>query len=225
MIYKVKEVPTPWAQAQNHDQIIVEGRKLLIAAGITEPMQILKALAHMIWASGWRQDTANYNTHKIKVGSWWDGPVYTDATWEEHNGVPYYDPKATWRSYSSFTEGIKGYLALLDRPHMKGAKEAFYNPAISIETFADELEAAHYWSAGKADEGAIFASMARRIINTLERYGVPLGIQNDSSQPQRPAMARAIQNPRTIAPAMGVGIGGGLAIKGLLWWVLKKKKR
>jgi hypothetical protein len=222
----VKETPPPWAPAQDHDKIIVEGYKLLIAAGITEPMQLLKALAHMIWASGWRQDTANYNTHKIRVGSWWDGPVYLDPTYEEDRaGQVYFDPKAHWRSYNSFTEGIHNYLALLDRPHMKKARAAFYNPAVSVGGFADALEESNYWTAGSADEGAIFESMARRIINTLERYDIPLGVKKNVSHRQVTPIIEPTQIPRPSPQAMGVGIGGGLIIGGIIWWWLNKDRK
>ena len=225
MIHKVPLVKTPWAQAQNHDEIIVNGHRLILGAGIAEPGQVLKALVHMIWACGWRQACYNYNTHKIKVGSWWDGPVFTKGTEEQlPDGTVYFVPNETWRSYDSYTDGIHDYLRLLDRPHMKQAKAAFYNPLASVGDFAQALEDSGYWTAKDADESAIFESMARRVLSTLERYGIQLAEKkNQFTQTQAP-INRAIQNSSSTARAVGVGFGGAIFIGGLIWWALKQKR-
>jgi len=217
---------TPWAEPQDHDNIVLNGFEIIRSAGITAPMQTMKALVHMIWACGWRQNCDNYNTHKIKLGSWWDGPYYLDTTEEEDDfGNKYLVIDDEWRSYNSYEEGVHNYLALLDRPHMSRAKAVFYNENASLAEFADALEDSGYWSASSADEGAIFESMGRRVRRTLEANGITLVSQTDTPDPiSAPIARRTTTTSQSIAPIAGAGVGGILAIGGLIWWILAKKR-
>lgn len=224
MLHQVAKVDTPWAQAQNHDQIVLNGYQIVFSAGITNPNQLVKVLVHMIWACGWRQACYNYNTHKIKIGSWWDGPFFTWGTIEEVDGVDVIKPNDTWRSYGSYSEGIHDYLRLLARPHMKRAQNLFYDDLSTLQEYGAALEKSGYWTSTKADEGEIFASMGRRVTSTLERHGILL--KNFTSAPPAPQSMVPTQSIPDIAEEDGLGdIIGAVGVGAVAYWLLTKKKR
>jgi len=167
----IAAVKTPWGEAENTRELVLNMDALLRRYGIVNADQRARMTAHALFASGWKQKIWHFNAWGVKRGSW-PGDYYQMNTQEADDaGNLYSVPGAEWRAFTSWKEAIDDFLTRISPT----AEREGYRQASAHLVMEGPEHDAQYWDAlgaggyytDKKFKGENFASLAKRVRTEL----------------------------------------------------------
>jgi hypothetical protein len=168
---RVDPVPTPWGEAWNHDEIVLNMDRILREAGVESLTARSRMTAHAIIASGWKQSVFHHNAWGVKRGSW-DGPWFQKSTTEMTRlGFLTTDYEAQWRAFDSWAHAIDDYLSRISREsrrpsYRKAARFLFDKDFRSDDDYWQALSEGNYYT-GQTFTPERFGFLCYRVRQTV----------------------------------------------------------
>jgi hypothetical protein len=214
----IAAVKTPWGEANNHQELVLNMDALLKRYGIVNVDQRVRMIAHAIMASGWKQKIWHFNAWGVKKGSW-KGDYYIMGTQEADDAGDLYSvPKAEWRAFTSWAQAIDDFLTRISpTSEREGYRQASAHLVMEGPEhdgqYWDALGAGGYYT-DKKFKGEQFASIAKRVRTELA-----------AATPEQVSSAHAFAAANIDAGASRGWWGLALfaVIGGAIYWQLTRK--
>jgi hypothetical protein len=167
----IAAVKTPWGEANNNRELVLNMDALLKRYGIVNVDQRVRMIAHAIFASGWKQNVWHFNAWGVKKGSW-KGDYYQMNTQEaDASGNLYSVPGAEWRAFTSWAQAIDDFLTRIsptaEREGYRQASAHLVMEGVEHDgQYWDALGAGGYYT-DKKFKGENFAALANRVRTEL----------------------------------------------------------
>jgi len=158
---RVEPIATPWGEAWNHDEIVLNMDQILREAGVESRTTRSRMTAHAIIASGWKQNVFHHNAWGVKRGSW-SGHWFQKGTTEMNDlGFLTTVDDAKWRAFDGWRQAVDDYLSRITRESHRPA----YRKAARFLHDKDYRSDDDYWKA--LSEGNYYTGQAF----TAEHFG------------------------------------------------------
>lgn len=164
---------TPWGEAGNHAELVLNMDALLSRYGITNADQRARMTAHAIFASGWAQKVWHYNAWGVKRGSWPDDYYQMNTQEADAAGNYYPVPGEQWRAFTSWKQAIDDFLNRISPTSTRAGYQTAARHLIAGGASHD----AEYWDAlgyggyytDKAFDGQDFAKLVTRVRSEIAK--------------------------------------------------------